>query len=143
MASRDRSSEHHYCLRVVEFEVVATVKKMTVLGALVLVLAGAGTASATGQFLYRCLTLDHTDHFVSPSAECEGTTTEQVLGCTAPSDAPAGATVPLLRCFNGTDHLVSTDANCPTGYHQEQALGSWHAKLKTACRLGVKAERHG
>ena len=86
MASRDRSSEHHYCLpevRVVEFEVVATVKKMTVLGALVLVLAGAGTASP-GQFLYRCLTLDHTDHFVSPSAECEGTTTEQVLGCTAP-----------------------------------------------------------
>ena len=90
----------------------------------VLVLFGVDTVSATetgtpsateGQLLYRCLTLDHADHFVSPSADCEGTTTEQVLGCTAPSDAPTGTTVSLLRCFNGTDHMVSTDTSCPLG----------------------------
>jgi hypothetical protein len=90
------------------------------------------TASAAeGRFLYRCLTLDKKDHFVSPSEGCEGDTLEQNLGCTAAATGAllAGghaATAPLLRCYDGAagDHMVSVGTACDVGYVLEQQLGS-------------------
>ena len=88
----------------------------------VALLAGCASAGVEeGHFLYRCYT--GTDHFASPSAECEGATTEQTLGCTAPADAPVSATTALLRCYNGDDHMASVGGSCAAGYHLEQALG--------------------
>jgi hypothetical protein len=69
--------------------------------------------------LYGCVA-GNDDYFVSPSSNCEGQIFLGIEGYV--SSSSGSGLVPLYRCFTGTDHFVSLEANCE-GYTTESLLG--------------------
>jgi hypothetical protein len=69
--------------------------------------------------LYGCVA-GNDDYFVSPASNCEGQIFLGVDGYVSPSSG--SGLVALYRCYTGTDHFVSLDANCE-GATDEALLG--------------------
>jgi hypothetical protein len=77
----------------------------------------------TGQ-LFEC-SAGSNDHFVSPSANCEGQTPMGSLGYIYLANPPNVPTIRLYRCLtsaNFSDHFISQDAQCE-GQRTEAPLG--------------------
>ena len=85
--------------------------------------AGKYTAAA----LYRCLITENGKHFFSMDPNCEGYTTEFVLGYISPvrvGEMPRT----LFRCYNSATgvHYPSLDLPCPAGQSDGAAYGFVH-----------------
>ena len=91
-----------------------------------------------GALLYRCFDTVHSDHFSSIDPSCEGKSKNGTLGC-----MHADGEIPLVRCFDGKDHLCAERA-CDKGYTQETVLGNLYDMAPAAdgirlyrCRISV------
>lgn len=63
--------------------------------------------------LYRCLSLDGKDHFVSKDPKCEEQKTEMLLGYVFDDAIPVVLTSAIYRCLNKDgDHFVSLSKDC-------------------------------
>jgi hypothetical protein len=76
--------------------------------------------------LYRCLSTDNKDHFLSSINNCEGQKVEYLMGYILDSPQPNIPTTPLYRCSrlvgSNVDHFTSVDANCE-GHSTDVLLG--------------------
>src|SRR5262249_621994 len=77
--------------------------------------------------VYRCVTTDGIDHFLSPDEGCEGQSGEGLLGWAFPVAVPG--TTPLYRCYQPghRDHLATKhpeqECTAATGLVKEGLLG--------------------
>lgn len=76
------------------------------------------------QALFRCVTRQGNDHFVSTQGNCEGQIVDFMMGY-AQSFPNASAPRTIYRCATSRDHLITMDVNECTrnGYRVEGSLG--------------------